>query len=70
MRLQNGGGCVLVKAAWAGSGPFACPTASATSTVADCHAPEHTAHGWSTACQAKEDASSPFSAFGVVNVWD
>ena len=70
MRIGNGEVCVLVKAAWAGLGPFACPTASATSTVADCHAPEHTAHGWSTACQAKENASSPFSAFGVVNVWE
>lgn len=70
MRLHNGEVCVLVKATWAGLGPFACPTAGATSTVADCHAPEHTAHGWSTACQAKQNESSPFSAVPVVNVWE
>jgi hypothetical protein len=71
MRLQNGEVCVLVKGAWAGgSGPFACPTPSATSSVADCHTPEHSGAGWTTACQAEENASSPFRALGVVDVWE
>jgi hypothetical protein len=69
MRLQNGEVCVLVEAQWDGRGPFACPTPSATASVADCRAPTQKAHGWSTECQAKENASSPFTVMPVVNVW-
>jgi hypothetical protein len=69
MRLQNGEVCVLVNAPWDGRGPFACPTPSATASVADCRTPTQTAQGWSTECQAKENASSPFTVMPVVNVW-
>ena len=70
MRLQNGEVCVLVNAAWDGRGPFACPTPGTTSSLADCHTPTQTAQGWSTECQAKENANSPFSTVRVVNVWN
>jgi hypothetical protein len=69
MRLQNGEVCVLVNAQWHGRGPFACPTPSATASAADCRTPTQTAQGWSTECQAKENASSPFTVMSVVNVW-
>jgi hypothetical protein len=69
MRLQNGEVCVLVNAQWDGRGPFACPTPSAAGSVADCRTPTKTAQGWSTECQAKETASSPFNTTPVVNVW-
>ena len=69
MRLRTGEVCVLVNAKWDGRGPFACPTPSATGSVADCRTPTKTAHGWSTECQAKENASSPFTTVPVVNVW-
>jgi len=69
MRLKNGEVCVLVNAQWDGRGPFACPTPSAVASVADCRAPTQTAQGWSTECQAKENASSPFTVMPVVNVW-
>jgi hypothetical protein len=69
MRLQNGEVCVLVNAQWDGRGPFACPTPSAAASVADCRAPTQTGQGWSTECQAKENASSPFIVVPVVNVW-
>jgi hypothetical protein len=69
MRLQNGEVCVLVSAQWDGRGPFACPTPSAASSVADCRAPAQTTQGWSTECQAKENALSPFTVMPVVNVW-
>jgi hypothetical protein len=69
MRLQNGDVCVLVNAKWDGRGPFACPAPGAAAAVADCRTPTKTAQGWSTECQAKENASSPFSAMPVVNVW-
>jgi hypothetical protein len=69
MRLMNGEVCVLVNAPWDGRGPFACPTPSAAASVADCRAPTKTAQGWSTQCQAKENASSPFTVMPVVNVW-
>ncbi len=69
MRLHNGEVCVLVNAQWDGRGPFACPTPSATGSVADCRTPTKTAQGWSTECQAKENASSPFTTVPVVNVW-
>jgi hypothetical protein len=69
MRLQNGEVCVLVNAKWDGRGPFACPAPGATAAVADCRTPTKTAQGWSTECQAKENASSPFSVMPVVNVW-
>jgi hypothetical protein len=69
MRLQNGEVCVLVEAQWDGRGPFACPTPSATASVADCRAPTQKALGWSTECQAKENPSSPFTVMPVVNVW-
>jgi hypothetical protein len=70
MRLQNGEVCVLVNAAWDGRGPFACPTPSPTSSLADCHTPTKTAQGWSTECQAKENTTSPFDTVRVVNVWN
>jgi hypothetical protein len=70
MRLQNGEVCVLVNAAWNGRGPFACPTPSTAGSVADCHTPDKTAHGWSTECQAKENATSPFDTVRIVNVWN
>ena len=70
MRLQNGEVCVLVKAAWNGRGPFACPTPGTAAAVADCHTPAKTGHGWSTECQAKENATSPFDTFRIVNVWN
>jgi hypothetical protein len=70
MRLQNGEVCIHVRASWKGLGPYACPTPSATSSVADCHAPEHAAHGWTTACQAEQNASSPFRTLKVGTVWD
>jgi hypothetical protein len=70
MRLQNGEVCVLVNAAWNGRGPFACPTPGATSSLADCHTPTKTAQSWSTECQAKENASSPFTTVQVANVWN
>jgi len=69
MRLKNGEVCVLVNAPWDGRGPFACPTPSAAASVADCRAPTQTAQGWSTQCQANENASSPFTVMPVVNVW-
>ena len=69
MRLHNGEVCVLVNAQWDGRGPFACPTPSAAGSVADCRAPTKTAQGWSTECQAEENASSPFATVPVVNVW-
>jgi hypothetical protein len=69
MRLNNGEVCVLVNAPWDGRGPFACPTPSAAASVADCRAPTQTAQGWSTECQAKENAASPFTVTPVVNVW-
>ena len=69
MRLHTGEVCILVNAHWDGRGPFACPTPSATGSVADCRTPTKTAHGWSTECQAKENASSPFTTVPVVNVW-
>jgi hypothetical protein len=69
MRLQNGEVCVLVNAQWDGRGPFACPATGATAAVADCRTPTKTVQGWSTECQAKQNASSPFSAMPVVNVW-
>ena len=69
MRLNNGEVCVLVNAQWDGRGPFACPTPSAAASVTDCRAPTQTVQGWSTECQAKENASSPFSVMPVVNVW-
>ena len=53
-----------------GRGPFACPTPTATNSLADCHAPEPAAQGWATSCQAKQDASSPFSVVSVLNVWN
>jgi hypothetical protein len=70
MQLQNGEVCILVRATWHGNGPFACPTPSATSPVADCHTPEHTAEGWTAACQASQEESSPFAAVPVTNVWN
>jgi hypothetical protein len=70
MRLQNGEVCVLVNAAWDGRGPFACPTPSAANSLADCRTPTQTAQGWSTQCQAKENAASPFNSVPVVNVWN
>jgi hypothetical protein len=70
MRLQDGEVCVLVNATWDGRGPFACPTPSAASSLADCHTPVRTAQGWSTECQAEENATSPFDMIGVVNVWN
>jgi len=69
MRLQNGEVCVLVNAQWDGRGPFACPTPSAAGSVADCRTPTKGAQGWTTECQAKENASSPFATVPVVNVW-
>jgi hypothetical protein len=69
MRLQSGEVCVLVNAPWDGRGPFACPTPSAANSVADCRAPTKSAQGWSTECQAKENASSSFNTTPVVNVW-
>jgi hypothetical protein len=69
MRLQNGEVCVLVNAQWDGRGPFACPAPGAAAAVADCRAPTKTAQTWSTECQAKENASSPFTVMPVVNVW-
>jgi hypothetical protein len=69
MRLNNGEVCVLVNAPWDGRGPFACPTPSAAASVADCRTPTHTSPGWSTECQAKETASSPFTVMPVENVW-
>ena len=70
MRLHNGQVCILVRGTWDGRGPFACPTPTATNSLADCHAPEPTAQGWATSCQARQDASSPFNAVSVVNVWN
>ena len=70
MRLQNGEVCILVRGAWKGLGPFACPTPTATNSLADCHAPESTTHGWTAACQATQDASTPFDPVPVVNVWN
>lgn len=70
MQLQNGEVCVLVRATWHGSGPFACVTPSATSSVADCHTPEHTAHGWIAACQVAQDANSAFTNQPVASVWN
>jgi hypothetical protein len=69
MRLPNGEVCVLVNAQWDGRGPFACPAPGAAAAVADCRTPTKTAQGWSTECQAKENASSPFTVMPVVNVW-
>ena len=69
MRLTNGEVCVLVNAQWDGRGPFACPTPSAADSVADCRTPTKTAQAWSTECQAKENASSPFDTTPVVIVW-
>ena len=69
MRLKNGEVCVRVNAQWDGRGPFACPTPSAASSVADCRTPTKTAHGWSTECQAKENDASPFDTMAVLNVW-
>ena len=70
MRLQNGEVCILVRATWKGLGPFACPTPSATDALADCHAPAFTAHGWTAACQARQDAPTPFDPVPVVDVWN
>jgi hypothetical protein len=69
MRLQNSQVCVLVNAQWDGRGPFACPTPAATGSMADCRTPTKSAQGWSTSCQAKEAAASPFSTVPVLNVW-
>jgi hypothetical protein len=69
MRLQNGQVCVLIDAQWNGRGPFACPTPALTGSMADCRTPTKTAEGWSTSCQAKEAATSPFGTTPVVNVW-
>ena len=70
MQLGNGEVCVLVRATWHGNGPFACLTPSATSSVADCHTPRHTADGWTAACQAAQNATSPFATLPVTNVWN
>jgi hypothetical protein len=69
MRLQNSQVCVLVNAQWNGRGPFACPTPASTGSMADCRTPTKSAQGWSTSCQAKEAAASPFSTVPVLNVW-
>lgn len=69
MRLENGDVCVRVNAQWHGLGPFACPALTASGSVADCRAPTKSGQQWSTQCQTKEAASSPFTAIRVVNVW-
>ncbi len=69
MRLLNGQVCVLVDAAWGGLGPFACPIAGATSSVADCHVPKQATPWWSAACQNRENSSSPFTEDRVTTLW-
>lgn len=69
MQLGNGQVCILVRATWKGLGPFACPTPS-SAAVADCRTPHTTAHGWATACQATQDAASPFDPLPVTTVWN
>ena len=69
MRLLNGQVCVLVDAAWAGLGPFACPLPGAASSVADCHVPTQGAPWWTAACQPQENPSSPFAEVRITTLW-
>jgi hypothetical protein len=69
MRLSNGQTCVLVDGAWAGLGPFACPSPGSGPPEADCHTPTSGSSWWTALCQRTEADSAPFESLRVETVW-